>query len=194
LGQAKRKAAERAARENGLSPDERIVAATAGSLHARFVKPQRFSGACYQLAFFLTAYLQNEHGITVTPVVGYSNDGTGPIMASHAWIEFNGKKTDISLTETADRDALPPGPLLILDRPFTAGDTTYTYHLQPDAAAILAEQEVAADPQYGGVVEHKKREHERMAGIAKDKSRMLDYLNAAPNGCTYERLAALLKS
>src|SRR5262249_25336401 len=147
-------------------------------------------GACYRLAFFLTAYLQDRHGITVTPVVGYSNDGTSPIMASHAWIEYGGKKTDISVALTEDRDLYPPGALLILDRAITTGVATYTYHLQPDAAAIEAEQQVASDPRYGAFAEHKRREHERMSAIAKNKALMLEYLDAAPDGFTYERIAA----
>lgn len=194
MGQAKRKAAQLEQWESGLTVQERVIHDTARALHAKLVKPLGLTGACYRLAFFLTAFLQQEHGIKVVPVVGYSNDGTGPIMASHAWIEFGGKKTDISVAITENTKIYPPGPLLILDRPVSTGTTTYTYHQQQDAAAIEEKKIIAAHPTYGAIAAHKRIEHQKMTAIAPDIELILDYLNAAPDGLTYEKFKAYLKA
>ena len=111
MGHAKKKAAELAAWLETLSAEERTAFAVARAAYERIIKAQAATGMCYRMAFFLTAYLTERHGIRVEPVVGYINDGTDDIMISHAWIELGGKKTDISLTMTEHPDAQPTGSL-----------------------------------------------------------------------------------
>ncbi len=49
-------------------------------------------GLPYRISFFLQEFLRETHDISVDVVVGYVNDGESDIMASHAWLEYNGKK------------------------------------------------------------------------------------------------------
>jgi hypothetical protein len=192
MGQAKRKKEAQVAWESGLNDDERQIAKAARALYENIVKPMGLSGACYRLAFFLAAYLHDKHNITVEPVVGYANDGTGPIMTSHAWIEYGGKKTDVSLTVTEHADAQPTGALLILDYPVAYGRANYSYHRTMSQEAITEEHHLAQEPKYMQIIMQKKREHRMMEKLSKDKRAIREYLDGAPDGLTYARMASLI--
>ena len=83
-----------------LSPGAQFVARTAIALNVNLVEAKPLVGGCYHLAFFLFEYLRSIAGIDVVPIVGWVNDGRDDFMISHAWIEFEGKVTDVSLTKT----------------------------------------------------------------------------------------------
>lgn len=198
MGEAKRRKAEidaikRASIEwrEGLTPSERIIADVAEWLHQRLVVERGFVGGCYHLAFFLRIYLQRQHGIDVKPVVGYVNDGTGPIMASHAWVEYNGKKTDLSLSRTEHGDHQPTGALIVLDHVVRRGEATYTYHTERSREALEAEREFAeTDNETRQIVARKDAEHELMSSRALDDGLIERYLASAPRHLNYEALAA----
>ena len=150
---------------------------------------------CYRLAFFLTEYLANQHAINVNPIVGFINDGDTEIMASHGWVEFGGKKIDLSLTLTSYPDAVPPGPLLILDRRFTVG-RTYTYHYQRNTKAQRLVQALLQHPKVDlhsrEIILIKEREHEEMQRIVGNKELMRDYLDTAHDGLDYEAIRQMV--
>lgn len=198
MGEAKRRKAEidaikRASVEwrEGLTPSERIVADVAELLHQRLVVERGFVGGCYHLAFFLRIYLKRQHGIDVKPIVGYVNDGTGPIMASHAWIQYNEKKTDLSLSRTEHGEHQPTGAFIVLDHVVRRGEATYTYHLERSAEALEVEREFAeTDEETGRIVAHKGAEHALMLSRASDDVLIERYLASAPRHLNYEALAA----
>jgi hypothetical protein len=48
-------------------------------------------GACYRASLFLKLFLEQEYGIDANVVVGFVNDGTDELYASHAWLECHGQ-------------------------------------------------------------------------------------------------------
>ena len=122
MAEARRRAAEivderaaQAAWLESLPPAHRTVADVALRLHSKFVVPKRLVTACYPLAFFLCLYLWREHQVRTRAVVGFVCDETSPVQMSHAWLEFDGAKTDVSLTITEyPRYAPTGGPNLIV--------------------------------------------------------------------------------
>ena len=169
-----------------LSAEEQQLARIAAIIEERV----EIVGGCYLLTFFLHQFLKHEMGIGSKPIVGWVNDGTFPIMASHAWLEFNGKKTDISLTRTEFPEVQLIGPLLILDRVIRPGRATYSYHLCRTAEALDAARTVAIDPEQIGDLE---RLHLHMAKISKSEVLMKDYLHNAPSDRTYQALSRLIR-
>lgn len=173
-----------------LTQTEREVALTAMRTHERIVKGKRLFGGCYLLSFFLHIYLKKERGIETTAIVGWVNDGTTPLMISHAWLELDGKKIDITLTHTEHPDAQLAGELIILDYVACLGSVKYTYHRQRTAEAVaelLKFRDVAPL-----AVDHKEAEHLQMAAISKSETMIQNYLNAAPVDRNYDVLARLL--
>ncbi|TES60686.1 hypothetical protein E2P84_44105 [Burkholderia cepacia] len=199
MGEAKRRKAEidelKRARDGwrqDLTADEKAIAEVAERLHERLVVERGFVGGCYQLAFFLRLFLKERCGIEVTPIVGYINDTTGPVMASHAWIEFGGKKTDISLTRTEYPEFQPPGALLIHDHVVRRGTVLHTYHLAQSTESLAREVEMArSDPHTSAVVQHKQREHAIMSDRATDDAKIQQYFKSAPPQLSYDVLARL---
>ncbi len=187
MGEAKKRAARLAEWRNGLSDPERLVVSAAMQTYERFIVATQATGMCYRMAFFLSTYLLREHAITAPVVVGYVNDGTGDVMTSHAWIEFDGKKTDISLTITDEPSVQLQGQLIVLDQVLKEG-RAYTYHRAQDEAALKALRAIYADPRFRQLAERKDREHEMMSDIARDPERIMDFLNGAPDGFDYAEL------
>ncbi|UDM18913.1 hypothetical protein [Vogesella sp. XCS3] len=174
----------------GLSSEEKAIAAVAQRTYDGIVGRLGMTEGCYNLAFFLQAYLQRVHGIKVDVVVGWVNDGQWGGATSHAWIEYQGKKIDISLNKTSNPEAAPPGDMIILDRVVHPGKVSYTYWptLPDHAAAVLSE--MAADhPEVGAIIDHKNREHERMQALARMPGGADLYFKDAPPNCSYSFLA-----
>ncbi|MDB0527204.1 hypothetical protein LBW56_10930 [Ralstonia solanacearum] len=202
MGEVKRRAEEIAVLKRaqnawpaGLSSDERAIADTALRLHERLVVAKNFVGGCYHLAFFLRRFLHREHGVEVVPRVGYVNDGTGDIMTSHAWIEFQGKKTDISLTRTEYPEMQLPGELLVLDQVLCKGVASYTYHLEMTMEAEAQERSLVASgylPLMMRVqIAQKRKEHADMVERSSDDTKIDAYLAVAPAGLNYESLVRM---
>ena len=68
------------------------------------------------------------------PVVGYVNDDTDDIFMSHAWIELNGRKVDLTLNVTEYQDVQLSGAVLILDQVLKPGQVR---DLPPESSLIL---------------------------------------------------------
>jgi len=173
-----------------LTQSEREVAQVSMRAHERIVKGKRLLGACYLLSFFLHQYLKREKGIETTVVVGWINDGTTPLMISHAWLEFGGKKSDITLTHTEHPDAQLTGELIILEHVVRSGRVKYTYHRQRSKEAVIALQKLREEMPWA--VDAKEAEHLQMEEISESEAMIQKYLNAAPDDRNYDALARLL--
>lgn len=173
-----------------LTQSEREVAQVSMRAHECIVKGKRLLGACYLLSFFLHQYLKREKGIETTVVVGWINDGTTPLMISHAWLEFGGKKSDITLTHTEYPDAQLTGELIILEHVVRSGRVKYTYHRQRSMEAVIALQKLREEMPW--FVDAKEAEHLQMEEISESEAMIQKYLNAAPDDRNYDALARLL--
>lgn len=175
---------------DGLTVEENMVASAAISLFKNFIYPNNYTGGCYHMAFLLSEYLLTQRGIIVKPVVGFVNDGTDEIMISHAWVEFNSKKTDVSLAITEE---VPPGSLVVLDQPLTQGECEYSYHLEePPASRMASEARGAKNPLWAAAMIMKDAEHARMQGMVSDRRLIREYLDSAPPGLSFEAITALM--
>jgi hypothetical protein len=201
MGEARRRRLEleatRAANvawRDGLSPDQQAIANAAMRLHVNFIRPNRFAGGCYLLAFFLRRYLRLEHGLDARAVVGYVCDGTTPLRVSHAWLEYLGKKTDVSLTITEFPEHQPPGDLIVLDRILSRGVASYTYHLteSPESLAIVRESS-AESASFKAMTAAKDREHSEMLVRANNDDAMEAFLAKTPPDVSYRVMAAAIQ-
>jgi hypothetical protein len=171
----------------GLSTEQQRIATISARLHDRV----ELVGACYLLTFFLHQFFKCEYNIVTKFVIGWINDGTDDLMISHAWLEYDGRKTDVSITCTEHPDVQKSGPMLIHDAIIVPGEVSYTYHYQRSAAGLLAVREIAKDkPDF---VEFKEQEHAFMRGLTTSDSKMRDYLDNAPIDRNYRALRALVK-
>ncbi|WP_150428101.1 hypothetical protein [Dechloromonas sp. CZR5] len=200
MGEAARRRAEIAALKvrnavwlDSLSPIERTIAVVAQATYDRVVVGMSMTEACYNLAFFLQEHLRRKHEIQTEVVVGWINDGQWEGAASHAWLEYHGKKTDISLHKTSHPDSQPPGDLIIIDHVVKRGECAYTYWTDLPAAA---EQELRCmrneSQELAGIVAHKDREHARIHELSKLPDGANQYFRDAPPQCSYEYLARVV--
>lgn len=198
MGEAKRrsaeisklKEAEKSWRES-LSDQESEILLLAKRLDERLVRGRQFSEGCYHLAFFMTHYLSNKN-IEVTPIIGWVNDGAWEGLASHAWIEFEGKKIDASLTYTSHGEAQPTGNLIVLDHVLRKGAANYTYYKNDDPAVKDKLDWMKSIPEFKDVFSHKETEHQEMMAIAND-NKIKEYLSLAPQGGRYKDIADLIE-
>lgn len=196
MGEAARRKAEIAALKtrntewlNSLPPDDRTIATVSQATYDRVVVGLSMTEACYNLAFFLQEYLRNKHSIQTKVVVGWVNDGTWDGAASHAWLEYQGKRTDISLYKTSHPDIQPPGDLMILDHAVMHGARVYTYWRELPAAAEREFLQMSTNsPEVAAVIAHKNSEHARILALSKLPNGAAQYFLDAPPQCTYEFL------
>lgn len=173
---------------------KKTIADVALRAHENIVVKLNMTGACYLLAMFLARYLSQEKGIEVTPVVGYVNDGTGQIMTSHAWIEYDGMKTDISLTKTEYEHAQLTGDLLIHNYSWTKGKASYTYHYEQNSAGLAAIKNLLTkDDEMRAIIQHKEQEHQFMQSVIKTKAGIDEFLASAPSNRNYQALASYIR-
>ncbi|MEG3159347.1 hypothetical protein U1763_02420 [Sphingomonas sp. LB2R24] len=174
-----------------MSGDGAAVAETAIRLFERFVVPNRYTGGCYLVTMFLNRYLERERGVTTTPVVGYVNDGTDDIMVSHAWLELDGLKTDITLHFTQHPEIQLPGALLVMDRPLLAGRVEHSYHREMNDAG-RAENARLSRSEARHVLQRKAVEHAFMVKCMTDPDLMDAHQAGAPPGLRYADFSAVL--
>lgn len=143
------------------------------------------------MAFWLTEYLRTRRNVIVTPIIGFVNDGTDDIMISHAWIEINSKKTDVTLAVT---DRQRSGSLLILDRAISRGDCSYSYHtIEPDASRQASERLGVIDPRWKAAMGEKDAEHVQMSNVASDPTLIRKYLDSAPTELSFDAIIRFLE-
>ncbi|MGF6995529.1 hypothetical protein [Paraburkholderia sp. GAS32] len=179
MGEAKRRKAEGNRWLDGLTDAERLVAESARLIYKRVVKGVEMVQGCYYCAFVLRKYLKEQHGISVTPVVGWAMHGD--ILFAHAWAEFNSKRIDLSLQQVTNQD-VPTGDLLILDHVVEAGRVSYQYHVTTTdqiAAAAGPDRLAFAD---------------KMREIAADDARIDSYFLNAPPAYSYDAALARINA
>ncbi len=176
----------------GAVADARVVAEVATALFERFVLPRRYIGGCYLTTMFLHRYLLAERGISTDPVLGYVNDGTDDIMISHAWIEHNGRKVDVTLHLTDPRQSLS-GDLIVLDHLLRRGAATYSYHRDLTPAGLAAYQEMERAGGFPAqLLRHKQAEHRLMSETMLDCDAMARHQASAPPGLHYSDMRSAL--
>lgn len=200
MGEAKRRAneiarlkAERTKWVAELTSEEREILQLSERLEERLVRGKDFTEGCYHLAFFMTRYLADKE-ITVSPVIGWVNDGTWDGVASHAWIEYEGKKTDISLTRTSHPDHQPSGSMIVLDQVLKKGQAEYTYFKNDDHRAQKAAALLRTNPELKALQAQKDAHHNEMLKISEPghMERIDHYLANAPSGLRYADLKDLV--
>jgi hypothetical protein len=102
-----------------------------------------------------------------------------------------GKKTDLTLGRTERPEVNLPGDILILDFPFRRAHA-YTYHREKTPQAIAVEERWLKEPDAAGLVRRKAAEHARMLRLSADPDAMRAFLDSAPDGLTYARLASII--
>ena len=177
-----------------LEGEAAVIARVAHDTYRKFVRPTHLIGGCYLTSFFLHSFLRRERGIRTDLVVGWINDGTGPTMASHAWIEYQGKKTDIALTLTEHPEIQLPGPLTILSEEFLKGKAAYTYHLEPSHEAVEAVSRMRRElpAQYARAIAAKEEEHIQMQARSRNPALVDAYLDDAPADRSYAAIARII--
>ncbi len=173
--------------------DARVVADCAVRLFDRFILPKRYTGGCYLVTMILYRFLADEHGIMTVPVVGYVNDGTDDIMISHAWLEHEGKKTDLTLNVVEHPDVISPGDVMVLDTIVRPGVLHYSYHRERPTEAIAVVERMLRDPATAQIARHKEIEHEVMLERSRNPSLMDAYIAGAPLDCGYAAMTAVLR-
>lgn len=191
MGQAKQRKKQLEKVKGSFSGDAKIIAEAALKLFEGFILPNQYVGGCYLVTMTLCRFLEDEHGIKTTPVVGYINDGTDDVLISHAWLEFEGKKTDLTLNVVEQATGARPGPVLVHDQIARTGTLEYSYHLERSPEDLLMIQELINDPRFGAAVRAKEEEHLTMSARVRNRALMDAYLNQAPAEIMGPILAAL---
>lgn len=194
MGEGKRRRQELEAMISTFSTEQKIIFDLAQSAYDKIIRANNFQGACYHMTYFLKAVLHKEHQIKTDAVIGFINDGTDDIMISHGWLEYQGSKVDIAAANP--NHGQPPGPVLILDYKFQEqGTIEYTYHHQRGEKGERAIQQLGQSkiPEVLQMIKEKEQEHGWMLDIGSSNEKIMDYLNGAPNGATYDVLLKILK-
>ncbi len=105
-------------------------------------------------------------------------------MIPHAWIEFEGKITDISLTKTEFPEAQLSGALIVLDEVIRPGEIMYTYHKVRTPEALNALEGSRQEE----VVESQTL-HASMVAISRRPKQIRKYLKSAPSELSFRVLA-----
>lgn len=112
-------------------------------------------------------------------------------MISHAWLELNDRKIDVTLHLTEYPDIQLPGALLILDKPLLKGRVEYSYHKAMTAAGYAESQRLAREGSRR-LVSQKDAEHVSMLECMKGTGRMKGHQAKAPPGLRYDDMRAVL--
>ncbi|WP_444897364.1 hypothetical protein ACJJIQ_07705 [Microbulbifer sp. ANSA003] len=179
---------------SNLTEEEATIANLAERLEEKLIQAQSFTEGCYHLAFFMTRYLA-EKQISVIPVVGWVNDGTWEGVTSHAWIEYNGLKTDVSLTKTSHPEQQPPGSLIVLDHVLKKGKVDYIYYHNNAEEVLEARKFISSTPKLRMIQNYKEQQHKEMMHIAEpgQLKRIDTYLSNAPLGLRFEDLKRIVE-
>lgn len=177
VGEAKRRKAEGGQWYEALSNDEKMVAESARQIYRKLAKNLGMQGGCYYCALLLRKFLKDECGISVTPVVGWVT--YGEFLFAHSWVEYNGKRIDVSLRNTTGQ-GVPPGDLLILDHTVEPGQVSYQYHTEATDQIVAASGAKRMDFA------------KQMRAIAADDARIDRYFLNAPAGLSYDAAIATI--
>ncbi len=188
MGQAKRRKEIEAAWLNALDEQERTLVRVAQKLGGALP----LDGACYRASLFMKLFLEQEHGIVADAVIGFVNDGTDKLYSSHAWVEFEGKQTDLTLCRPLSPEVQRRGPLTIHGRVITGG-WRYSYHRDRPPEGLLVVEQLMSDPSTRPMIIESEQLHSRMLILSKDNGLARAYLDDAPDGRTYGVIARAIK-
>jgi len=189
MGEAARRKAAEAAWLATLDEQERILVGAAKGLGTALP----LDGACYRASLFLKLFLEQELGIAANAVVGFVNDGTDELYASHAWLEFRGQRTDLTLCRPMSPEVQKRGQLVIHGRVIAEGWARYTYHMHQPAEGLRVIERMRSDPLTRSMFAEQEELHLRMVATARDNALIRAFLDGAPDGLTYDRIAAAVK-
>ena len=189
MGEAARRKAVESTWLATLDEQEQILVRAAKRLGAALP----LDGACYRASLFLKLFLEQEHGIDANAVVGFVNDGTDELYASHAWLEYRGQPTDLTLCRPMSPEVQKRGKLLIHGRVIADGWPRYTYHLERPTAGRRIIEQLLSDPSTQPMVAEQEELHLRMVATMKDNELIRVYLDDAPDGRTYDSIATAMK-
>ena len=193
MGQSKSRKKELDAFLSSLSRDEQIIFNLAQKAYDRIIRALNFQGACYHMTLLHKTILLKEFKIEADAIIGFVNDGTDNLMISHGWLEYRGRKVDVAISNP--NYGQQPGPLLILDYKFQQHNSSdYSYDRTRGSLGDQAIEELLASeyPQVRMMAEQKEAEHAFMTKIADSEDRIVDYLDNAPAGMTYDRFLKIL--
>ncbi|MBK8185994.1 MAG: hypothetical protein IPK77_01320 [Cellvibrio sp.] len=175
---------------------ENEVASFAGKVHRILVKKHGLNSACYLLTFFIYKYCKEVIGIETKIVIGWVNDGTWNGVSSHAWIEYNGKKIDVSLSVTADETISPSGDAVVLDEIIESGSVSYSYFYDvPESAKnTYAQLKKSANQQILNFINSKEKEHKMMKEISRSDTLIDQFFDNAPSSRRYNALKSLVET
>lgn len=195
MGDAKRRKAEIEklknrvqAWRNDLKGDSKVVAEAAIYAFENIVIPRKMFAGCYHLAFFLREYLAREKAVGVEMIVGWITDESWEGATSHAWIEHEGKKTDISLWLTERPEIQLRGSVLINEFEFLKGLVTHVYHKDFPESAKPFLQTISENAELKSVIEQKANEHLQIKKLSEESAGADDYFRGAPASMKYEAL------
>jgi hypothetical protein len=189
MGEAARRKAAEATWLATLDDQERILVRVAKGLS--IVLP--LDGACYRASMFLKVFLEQEHGIDANVIIGFVNDGTDELYASHAWLEFHGRPTDMTLCRPMSPEVQKRGQLVIHGRVIASGWSQYSYHMHRPPEGLRIIHQMLADPSIRLMVTEREELHLRMVATAKSNALIRAYLDGAPDSLTYDCIAAAVR-
>ncbi len=151
-------------------------------------------GGCYLTSLFGYYFFKYDLAVSAEPVIGWINDGTDDVYISHAWVEIDGDKIDISFARVEHPDIQRAGAVIVIDRVVLPG-YAYSYHRERSKAAQRVLRDATRrSPSDRDIIESKEHEHALILSISKDDSRIRDYLDNAPDGSTYADLSRLIQA
>lgn len=201
MGEAKRRKPEisliKAAENNLLSMEgqDRIIAITAMSVFNKIVIGLDMVNGCYNLAFFLSEYLQREHQIKVDKVFGWlTNDKCLPVGMAHAWIAHSGRVTDLSVFNNEYPDIMLPGPVLIHGIAYREGNVKYTYHSEIPTEIRLARESMASlSEAHAEILGRREQEYLMLKAMSERPNGGREYFSGDDLARTYEYLKLVLE-
>lgn len=174
-----------------LSGEERFIVDTATRIHQKIVMEGGMWGGCYHLSFFFKRYLKKERNIDVDVLIGWVGEDSWGGVASHGWVEVQGRKIDMALSRTENPDILPTGSFIVLDRVLLQGMANYSYYAEiPEHAKEILIQ-MALRPETSGESKLAHVRHRQMLAMVQDDQAIDAYLKSVPGGLDYQTLARL---
>jgi hypothetical protein len=177
-----------------LDTQEKVVSFVAVTAFEKLILPFQMTGGCYYFAFFLRRFLKEEFGIQVDMVVGWVLTEIS-IPIPHAWIEFKGKKTDISMGAAKKPNGDFAAPVIIHDFVFRAGGFNLSYVKEISHADRTTHVEASNDPNFGPAYREYDETHRQILAWHASPTGTTDYFATAEDpDLKYENIALFLKN
>jgi len=110
-----------------MTTEERTIAELVLIVNEYITFRYKIANGCYHNAIFIREYLYKNFNIRVDIVVGWASSTEIRHLFSHAWIEYNGKKTDPILWGACGVTGDYSGNFLIHDHIYQRGAVNFIY-------------------------------------------------------------------